>query len=78
MTILAISLYLAVYDWLIPSIQEGEKISKVIYKTYSFHGLPKYITDKLDSNVNYLKTLNPGWEYKYFDDTGVRHFIKEN
>ena len=49
-------------------------IPKIIHQTYHSHDFPKEIQSSVDS----LKSMNPGWDYRFYDDAGIERFLKEN
>jgi mannosyltransferase OCH1-like enzyme len=51
------------------------EISKIIHQTYySKEDLPVEIKE----NIKRLKSLNPTWEYRLYDDTDIENYIKSN
>ena len=50
------------------------KIPRVIHQTYSTKELP----DSLKITTEIVKTLNPSFEYRFYDDVDCINFIKEN
>ncbi|NEX23531.1 hypothetical protein G3480_25165 [Thiorhodococcus mannitoliphagus] len=48
-------------------------ISRIIHQTYWTNGVP----DILKDNVERLKTLNPSWVYRYWNDKEIVCFINE-
>jgi len=52
----------------------GNRIPKIIHQTSHSQSLPTLI----QKNILKLKAMNPGWEYRFYDDDAVRHFISEN
>lgn len=52
----------------------AETIPRFIHQTYYTAQLP----DDLSENVNHLKTLNPRWQYIFWDDTSIACFIREH
>ena len=51
-----------------------EKIPKILHQTYSTRQIPQPLSD----NISKIKKLNPDWEYRFYDDTDIVRFIKEN
>ena len=58
----------------LPDVKIGRSIPRCIYQTYRVKDLP---TD-LAQNVARLKQLQPGYQYRLFDDDEARRFIDEN
>jgi inositol phosphorylceramide mannosyltransferase catalytic subunit len=58
----------------IPTLTTGNSIPKIIHQTYYKKTLPH----ELQENVDYLKKLNPDWEYKLYDDADIEIYIKEH
>lgn len=52
----------------------GETIPRIIHQTFYDRNLP----ERLQANVDQLRALNPGWEYRFYDDTDIEAFIKGN
>ena len=48
-------------------------IPKIIYQVYKTLDLPY----TLFKNIEHIKTINPNWEYRLFDDNTARDFIAE-
>lgn len=60
---------------MLPRILEGSQIPKLIHQTFcDRNSLPKELKD----NIEYIKAINPGWEYRLYDDKDIIKFIKEN
>ena len=53
---------------------QGNKIPKIIHKTYP----TKNINSDIQNNINNLKRLNPGYKYILYDDDDIIDFIKNN
>lgn len=49
-------------------------IPKIIHQTYHKRQLPQ----ELEANVKRLQNLNPGWEYRFYDDNDIIDFIEAN
>jgi hypothetical protein len=47
------------------------EIPKIIHQTYGTHDLP----EALEQNVASLRAMNPGWDYRFYDDAAVEAFI---
>lgn len=58
----------------IPSLIEGQHIPRIIHQTYYQEPLP----DTLAENVANIKSLNPGWEYRFYNDDDIVRFISSN
>ena len=50
----------------------GNGIAKVIHQTYH----SKIVPLEIQENIQHLKTLNPGWELKLYDDVDILNYIK--
>lgn len=59
---------------LISAFPEGDFIPKKIHQTYPNGKLP----NEIRTNIEKIKTLNPGWEYKLYDDDDIQQYIFEN
>jgi mannosyltransferase OCH1-like enzyme len=59
---------------LLASIAEGDKIPRIIHQTFYDRTLPA----QLQANVDRLRQLNPGWEYRFYDDSDIAAFIESN
>jgi hypothetical protein len=59
---------------LLDALPVGETIPKIIHQTFYDRNLP----ERLQVNVQRLRELNPGWEYRFYDDADVEAFIKDN
>lgn len=49
-------------------------IPKIIHQTFP----TKQIAVPVFENITRLKNINPGWEYRFYDDAAVEKFIVEN
>lgn len=58
----------------VPAFPKGQSIPKIIHQTFYRSDLP----DELQKNVHRLKNLNPGWEYRFYDDNAIIDFLKTN
>ena len=58
---------------IIPSALNATAIPRLLHQTYPHADLP----DALATNVLALKASNPGWEYRFYNDTAVERFIAE-
>jgi len=61
------------YDY-IPAKAMGNNIPKIIHQTYYHKNLPV----EIQQNVNYLKSLNPDWEYRLYDDNDIEAYIEKH
>lgn len=52
----------------------GEVIPKVIHQTYFTKALPEAI----QKNVDYIRAINPDWEYRLYDDADIDVYIQKN
>jgi len=57
-----------------PAIQEGTGIPRIIHQTFYTPDLPSTLRE----NVARLKALNPGWDYRFYDDAAIVDFILKN
>ena len=55
-------------------MSEGAVIPRIIHQTYFSRNLP----DELKENIERIKGMNPGWEYRYYDDSDIDDFIRTN
>ena len=58
----------------IPDFPSRSEIPKKIHQTYPIKDLPV----ALEQNVEYIRTLNPLWEYVLYDDEDIRKFVLVN
>jgi hypothetical protein len=59
---------------LVPVLPAGQSIPHIIHQTFYERTLPP----ELQRNVDRLRTLNPGWEYRFYDDDDIKAFISEH
>lgn len=59
---------------ILPSFPIGDNIPKIIHQTYFDKTLPFEISENIDK----IKSMNPGWEYRFYDDKDIVIFIKDN
>lgn len=52
----------------------GDAIPRVIHQTYHSKNFPPEVLE----NINHLKTLNPDWEYRVYDDDDITNYITKN
>jgi mannosyltransferase OCH1-like enzyme len=58
----------------LPEYEMGKEIPRIIHQTFYDRTLP----ERLQANVDRLRAMNPGWEYRFYDDADIAVFIKEN
>jgi mannosyltransferase OCH1-like enzyme len=58
----------------LPEFAAGTSIPRIIHQTF----YERKLSDTLQANVDRLRELNPGWEYRFYDDADIAAFIKEN
>jgi mannosyltransferase OCH1-like enzyme len=58
----------------LPCFEEAARIPKMIHQTYPSRILP----EEVEENIAALKTKNPGWEYRLYDDDDIERFIGTN
>ena len=73
-TILFPSLNLAPQKRVFPEVPAQATIPRIIHQTFYNPELP----EALQKNVDQLKQLNPGWEYRFYDDAAIIEFIAAN
>lgn len=61
--------FVVIHD--LPKIEQGKNIPKIIHQTYKTRNLPQ----ELEINVIQLKQKNPGWEYRFYNDSDIIQFI---
>jgi mannosyltransferase OCH1-like enzyme len=59
---------------LVPALPAGQSIPRIIHQTFYERTLPP----ELQRNVDRLRTLNPGWEYRFYDDDDIKAFIGQH
>ena len=59
---------------LLPTLPAGDAIPRIIHQTFYERVLPP----ELQANVDRLRALNPGWEYRFYDDADIVAFIREH
>jgi len=55
----------------VPPVDYATDIPRIIHQTYPTKVLPP----AFQANVDHLRRLNPGWEYRLYDDADVERFI---
>ena len=58
----------------LPDIQGTGRIPRIIHQTFRTRALP----DHLQRNVDMLRSLNPEWDYRLYDDQDCERFILEH
>jgi mannosyltransferase OCH1-like enzyme len=57
-----------------PVLEFENKIPRIIHQTFRYKELkPEFL-----ANIAEMKELNPGWDYRYYDDDAVRDYISLN
>jgi hypothetical protein len=59
---------------LLPPMQPQSGVPRIIHQTFYSRELP----GTLQENVARLRALNPGWEYRFYDDQDIEKFIAES
>lgn len=59
---------------LIDAFVESDTIPRIIHQTFYERRLP----EALQLSVDKLRALNPGWEYRFYDDDDIKNFIQSN
>ena len=55
-------------------VEQAGFIPKIIHQTFYDRTLP----EELQRSVSHLKSLHPGWEYRFYDDKDIAAFIQNN
>lgn len=55
-------------------VTPGKRIPKIIHQTHYLDVLPPEINE----NIEKIKAMNPGWDYRYYNDNDILQFIKDN
>jgi len=58
----------------LPEAAPGTAIPRILHQTF----YDRNLTPQLQANVERLRALNPGWEYRFYDDDDVAAFIQGN
>jgi hypothetical protein len=58
----------------LPVVSPGERIPKIIHQTFYSKDLPP----EIQANVAKIKAMNPGWEYKLYDDADIAAFLAQH
>lgn len=61
----------AAWEELLPVVDAGSRIPKIIHQTYPGTSLP----GPLRENVANLASANPGWDHRLYDDRAIEQFI---
>ncbi len=59
---------------LVSKIEMGSTIPKVVHLTYYRKSLPT----ELQQNLDKLKSMNPHWEFRLYDDADIEQYIKQH
>jgi len=59
---------------LLDTFEAGTAIPRIIHQTF----YERKLSGPLQANVDQLRALNPGWEYRFYDDDDIATFIKGN
>lgn len=59
---------------IVPEVPRQTGIPRIIHQTFYSKQLP----DALQQNVERLKAMNPGWDYRFYDDAAVEEFISSH
>lgn len=59
---------------LLDTFEAGTSIPRIIHQTF----YERNLSERLQENVDHLRAMNPGWEYRFYDDDDVASFIKGN
>ena len=60
------------YDF-INAINLGENIPKVVHQTYH----KKILSSEIEHNITQLKSANPDWEFRLYDDHDIENYIRQ-
>jgi mannosyltransferase OCH1-like enzyme len=60
--------------FVLPKIPKENRIPKIIHQTYPNSTLP----EDLEENRKRFLSLNPSWEYRFYDDKAIVDFIRDN
>lgn len=58
----------------LPAFEAGTAIPRILHQTFYDRKLP----ERLEQSVAELRAINPGWEYRFYDDDDIAAFIKEH
>jgi len=62
------------WNELLPLVDAGSRIPRIIHQTYPGAALPEALRD----NVANLVSANPGWDHRLYDDQAIERFISEH
>lgn len=55
-------------------VPRGPHIPRIIHQTYrSWEALPEAV----QANIHHIRQLNPGWDYRLYEDADIETFIRE-
>lgn len=57
-----------------PELPPGTSIPRIIHQTFHNRQLP----DLLRANVEHVRAMNPGWDYRFYDDDDIADFIRRH
>src|ERR1700761_9643839 len=57
-----------------PALELGQQIPRIIHQTFRSRDLNPEIL----ASVSEMKAANPGWDYRFYDDSDVRDYIASN
>ena len=57
---------------LLPDLEAGTSIPRILHQTFYDRVLP----ERIAANVARLRAQNPGWEYRFYDDDDIAAFIQ--
>jgi hypothetical protein len=58
----------------LPVVVAGTAIPKVIHQVYFSKNLPPIV----QANVDKIRALNPGWEYRFYDDDQMAQYVRDH
>lgn len=63
----------------IPALEEGTSIPRIIHQIGMRPAFEnRKIPPLFEKNIEKIKALNPGWEFRFYDDDDIEAFIKAN
>ncbi|WP_288378348.1 glycosyltransferase family 32 protein [uncultured Massilia sp.] len=64
---------------LIPELPVGTSIPRIIHQIGTRPAFQnKQLPEILQANVDHLRAMNPGWEYRFYDDDDIADFLHEH
>lgn len=57
---------------LLPEVPAADAIPRIIHQTHHTAELPQELKDSITA----LRTANPGWDYRFYDDADIEDFIR--